>query len=126
MLVAEWTFGSVMWATVVFFFWVMVISVFIRVFADIFHRNDISGWGKAGWLLLIFVLPFLGALIYLIARPKMTAQDREDMEQVQEAQRRLSGYSAADEIAKLARLHDSGQITDVEYEELKRKALVTV
>jgi hypothetical protein len=126
MLGSEWSFGSVLWAMLVFFFWFMAIWVFIMVFADIFRRRDISGWGKAGWVLLIFVLPFIGVLIYLIARPRMTEQDREEMEKMAEAQRRLSGYSPAEEIEKLTKLHDSGQISDEEYEELKRKAVTTV
>ena len=79
MLAYEWTFGSVLWAMIVFFFWFMLIWMFIGVFADIFRRNDLTGWGKAGWLLLIFIIPLLGILIYLIARPKMTAQDKEMM-----------------------------------------------
>ncbi len=126
MLAYEWTFGSVMWSMLVFFFWFTAIWVFIGVFADIFRRNDMSGWGKAGWVFLIFVLPFLGAVIYLIARPKMTAQDREELERMQEGQRRLAGYSAADEIEKLAKLRDSGQISGEEYEDLKHRALVSV
>ena len=77
MLAYEWTFGSVLWAMVVFFFWFMLIWMFIGVFADIFRRNDLSGWAKAGWIFLICVMPFLGILIYMIARPKMTEQDAE-------------------------------------------------
>jgi phospholipase D-like protein/putative oligomerization/nucleic acid binding protein len=120
------TFGDIVWGMIVFFFWFMAIWIFITIFADIFRRRDLSGWGKAGWILLIFIVPFLGALIYLIARPKMTAQDKEDMEKMQEAQRRMSGYSAADEIAKLSKLRDEGKITAEEYEEMKRKALISV
>ena len=59
----------------------------------------------------MFIVPFIGALIYVIARPKMTAQDKEMMERAQEAQRRVEGFSAADEIQKLAALRDSGKIT---------------
>jgi hypothetical protein len=125
-MLADFDLGDLLWAMLVFFFWFMAIWVFIAVFADIFRRNDVSGWGKAGWILLIFVLPFIGVLIYLIARPKMTAQDREEMERMQEAQRRLTGYSAADEIEKLTKLRDSGQITAEEFEELKRKAMMSV
>ena len=120
------TFGEILWSMLIFFFWFMAIWIFITIFADIFRRRDLSGWGKAGWIILIFILPFLGALIYLIARPKMTAQDKEDMEKMQEAQRRMSGYSAADEIAKLSKLRDEGKISPEEYEELKRKALISV
>jgi hypothetical protein len=68
-MLAEWSFGDALWAMLVFFFWVMAIWIFIAVFSDIFRRNDLSGGAKAGWILLIFVLPFLGALIYVVARP---------------------------------------------------------
>ena len=122
MLATEWSFGNVLWTMLVLFFWVMAIWIFIAIFADIFRRNDLSGWAKAGWIFLIFIVPFLGALIYIIARPKMTAQDKEMMEQAQEAQRRIEGYSAADEIAKLAALRDKGEISADEYNDLKRKA----
>ena len=104
----------------------MAIWIFIQIFADIFHRRDLSGAGKAGWIVLIFVLPFLGALIYMIARPKMTEQDREDIARVQEAQRRLSGYSPAEELEKLAKLRDAGELTAEEYERLKAQALVQI
>src|SRR3954463_6855236 len=109
-----------------FFFWFMAIWIFITVFSDIFRRSDLSGWGKAGWVFLIFILPFLGVLIYMIARPKMTAQDRQEMEQAQVVQQRLEGYSAADEVAKLAKLRDDGAISAEEYEEMKRRAMLPV
>ncbi len=124
MLATEWSLGSVIWAMVVFFFWMMAIWIFISLFADIFRRNDLTGWAKAGWLLLIFIVPFLGCLIYMIARPKMTEQDRQMIEQAQEAQRRIEGYSAADEIQKLSALRDSGKISAEEYEDLKTKAMM--
>jgi hypothetical protein len=109
-----------------FFFWTMAIWIFISLFADIFRRNDLSGGAKAGWILLLFILPFVGALIYMIARPKMTEQDRQMIDQMQETQRRIEGYSAADEIQKLGALRESGKISAEEYEELKRKAMMQV
>jgi hypothetical protein len=123
-LATEWNLGSVLWAMLVFFFWMMAIWIFISLFADIFRRNDLTGWAKAGWLLLIFIVPFLGCLIYMIARPKMTEQDRQMIEQAQEAQRRIEGYSPADEIQKLSALRDSGKISAEEYEDLKSKAMM--
>ena len=122
MLATEWNVGSVLWTMLALFFWMMAIWIFIAIFADIFRRNDLSGVAKAGWILLIFIVPFVGALIYVIARPKMTAQDKEMMEQAQEAQRRVQGYSPADEISKLAELRDKGEISADEYNDLKRKA----
>jgi len=123
-MLAEFGLGELLWAMLVFFFWFMAIWIFITIFADIFRRRDLSGWAKAGWIFLLFWLPFLGALIYLIARPKMTEQDKEELEKYQEAQRRLQGYSSAEEIDKLAKLRDEGKITAEEYEELKRKAMM--
>jgi predicted membrane channel-forming protein YqfA (hemolysin III family) len=111
---------------VVFFFWFMLIWMFIAVFADIFRRNDLSGGMKAFWIILIFIIPLIGILIYVIARPKMTEQDKEMMEKANEAQRRVEGYSPADEVAKLAKLRDEGKITAEEYEEMKRKAMLDV
>lgn len=123
-MLAEFDLGDLLWSMLVFFFWFMAIWIFIALFSDIFRRRDLSGWGKAGWILLLFVFPFFGALIYLVARPKMTEQDREEMERMQEAQRRVQGYSPAAEIEKLAQLRDAGQITAEEYEDLKRKAMM--
>jgi Phospholipase_D-nuclease N-terminal len=125
-MLATTTFGEILWSMLIFFFWFMAIWIFITVFADIFRRNDLTGWAKAGWIVLIFIVPFLGALIYLIARPKMTEQDKQMIEQAQEAERRISGYSSADEIAKLAKLRDEGKITTEEYEDLKKKAMIQV
>ena len=71
MLAQAWNLGSVLWAMLYFFFIFMLIWIFIMVFADIFRRHDIHGGAKAGWILLIVILPFLGALIYIIARPQM-------------------------------------------------------
>jgi uncharacterized membrane protein YhaH (DUF805 family) len=115
--------GGILWTMMVFFFWMMAIWMFIAIFADIFRRNDIHGWAKAGWILLIFVIPFLGILIYIIARPKMTAQDKEITAAAQEQQRRAAGYSSADEIAKLSALKEKGDITAEEFEEMKKRAL---
>ena len=123
MVAADWNLGTVLWAMLVFFFWFIFIWMFIAVFSDIFRRNDIHGGAKAGWIILIVLVPFLGILIYMIARPKMTAQDREMMDQYSEAQRRASGYSPAEEISKAQALKDSGAISAEEFEEMKRRAL---
>ena len=125
-MLAEWSFGDLLWGMLVFFFWFMAIWIFITIFGDIFRRNDLSGGVKAGWIFLLFILPFLGALIYVVTRPKMTEQDRQLIEQSEEARRRVEGYSAADEVAKLAKLRDEGKITAEEYEEMKRKAMIQV
>ncbi len=118
--------GGILWTMIAFFFWMMVIWMFIAIFADIFRRNDLSGWGKAGWIILVFVLPFIGILIYVIARPKMTEQDKQIIAAAQERERRAAGYSSADEIAKLAALKEQGAITAEEFETMKQQALTQV
>ena len=70
MLAYNWTFGSVLWAMLVFYFWVVVIWMFVRCFVDIFSRDDIRGFAKAGWVLLIVILPLIGILIYVAVRPR--------------------------------------------------------
>jgi Phospholipase_D-nuclease N-terminal len=68
-LAATWGLGEVLWAMLVFFFWVCAIFLFIWVVIDIFQRLDIGGGAKAIWLLVVFFLPVIGCVIYLIARP---------------------------------------------------------
>ncbi len=72
---ATLTFWDVVWGMVFFFFWFMAIWIFINIFADIFRRDDMTGASKVIWLIALIFLPFLGALIYLLTRPKVTAQD---------------------------------------------------
>src|SRR6476620_9579610 len=90
------TFGDVLWSMIAFFFWFMLIWMFIAVFADIFRRNDLSGGMKAVWILAIFILPLLGILIYMISRPKVTADDVKMMTQVEAQSKAAAGVSTAD------------------------------
>jgi hypothetical protein len=122
-VLAETTFLDIFWSMMVFFFWVMAIWLFIALIGDVLRRDDLSGFGKAGWILFMIFLPFLGALIYIIARPKVTPQDVRMMTQSEAAYRAASGVSAADELSKLGELRSQGVINDQEYEDLKRKTL---
>jgi uncharacterized protein (UPF0333 family) len=106
------------------FLWIWIA---IGVVVDIFRSPDLSGWGKAAWLLLIVILPLLGVLIYLIARGhKMQehaishakAQDQAMREYI-----RTTASNPADDIAKLEDLRNRGVITNEEFERGKSKAL---
>jgi predicted membrane channel-forming protein YqfA (hemolysin III family) len=114
----EWNFGDLLFAMLALFFWVAVVWTFIGVFADIFRRTDLGGWAKAGWVFLIAVLPFLGVLIYLIARPAVV---NVDLPPVGPTPR--TPYSAADEIEKARLLATSGAISPAEFATLKEQAL---
>jgi hypothetical protein len=116
------TFLDFFWSLIVFFFWFMFIWIFIQIFADIFRRRDLTGTWKVIWILALVLLPFLGSLIYILTR-KPTAQDAEDMAAAKEQMRRMSGYSAADEIAKLEQLRSTGALTQEEFDSAKAKAL---
>jgi Short C-terminal domain len=120
---ASLTFWDVVWGMVFFFFWFMAIWIFINVFADIFRRDDISGGSKAIWILFLIILPFLGALIYMVMRPKVTAQDVALMAKAEAGQKAVSQVSTADELTKLKQLKDAGVITDAQYEDLKAKLI---
>ena len=120
---ASFTFWDVIFSMVAFFFWFMLIWIFIGLFADIFRRNDLSGVAKAGWLILLVLVPFIGALIYIVMRPKVTAQDVELMTRQEAGMKAAAAVSPADQIAKLQELKAAGAISDAEYETLKQKAM---
>jgi type VI protein secretion system component VasK len=122
---ADYSFLDVFWWMLVLFFWVIAIWILIVVLGDIFRRDDISGWKKAAWIVLIIILPFIGVLSYVIARPKMTAQDVQYMTRAEAAQQAAAGVSTADELAKLDELRSSGAISEAEYQDLKSRTLAT-
>jgi Short C-terminal domain/Phospholipase_D-nuclease N-terminal len=118
------------WAMLWFFLFFAWIWLLITVIADIFRSRDMSGWAKALWVLFIIVVPWLGVLIYLIARGQEMGerhmQDAIDREKaarsyIQEAAG--STTSSADELAKLAELRNSGVITNEEFDAQKAKIL---
>jgi hypothetical protein len=61
-----WTFWDVM---LFFFIWIPLVMVWFFSMFDVFARRDLSGWGKALWLLAIVIFPWIGVLVYMIFRP---------------------------------------------------------
>jgi hypothetical protein len=126
-----YTFGSgqLLWSMLWFFMFVIWIWVLIALFGDIFRSDDLSGGMKAFWVIFIVVLPWLGILVYLIARGSGMQKRAIAHAQAQEAQFRdyvqqtAGGASTADQIAKLADLKNQGAITDAEFEAQKAKLL---
>jgi hypothetical protein len=128
-IAADYPFLDVMWTMIVFFLWIIWFWLLFTVFADIFRRRDISGWGKAAWLIFAILLPFLGVFIYLITQSDEMAKRNLDQARAQRAQfddyvrETAGGGGAAAEIDKAKQLLDSGAITQAEFEALKQKAL---
>ena len=118
---------DVFWTILIFFSWVIWFWIVITVFADLFRRHDISGWGKAAWVVFVIVLPFLGVLIYLIAqhdgmRERSTKDAQAQQQAFDQYVRDTAGGSAA-EIAQAKELLDSCAITQAEFDAIKAKAL---
>jgi uncharacterized membrane protein YcjF (UPF0283 family) len=127
LIAADYPFLEILWTMIIFFAWVAWIWIVITVFVDIFRRHDIGGWGKAGWVVFVIVLPFLGVLIYLIAqhdgmRDRALEQAKSQQAAMDEYVRETAGGSAT-EIAKAKELLDSGAITQEEYDAIKAKAI---
>jgi uncharacterized membrane protein YcjF (UPF0283 family) len=127
LIAADYPFLDVLWTMILFFAWLAWIWIAITIFIDIFRRDDIGGWGKAGWVVFVIVLPFLGVLIYLIAQHDEMRERSEQQVKAQRAAfdsyvRQTAGGSAA-EIAKAKELLDSGAITQSEFDAIKAKAL---
>jgi hypothetical protein len=120
------------WTMLMFFLFFLWIWLLISIFADIFRRDDIGGWGKAGWVFFVIILPLLGVLIYVIADGKGMAERRaKDVVEMQAAQEDYirsvagsgGGTSTADQLEKLAALHDAGKLTDQEFQSQKAALL---
>ena len=125
----EYSPGDVFLSMLWFFLFFIWIWLLISVFADIFRSDDMGGWGKAGWTILVIVLPYLGVFVYLIARGKKmgehAARDaRRQDEQMRAYVQGVAGApSAAAEIERLAALRTSGAISDEEFQQAKAKLL---
>ena len=101
----------------VLWFWLLVI-----VIGDLFRRHDISGWGKAIWVIALIVFPYISIFAYMITQSTgMAERGAQQAQQTRENLRQVVGYSIADEIEKLNRLKKSGSITDQEFARLRAK-----
>ena len=123
-------FGDVLLWSFWFFIWIAALMVWFRCLFDLFGDHTLSGWGKAGWALLLIFVPWLGALIYLIARGRsMTERQMKALAEQQAAQQeyiqQVAGKSAspASQIADAKALLDSGAINQTEFDSLKAKAM---
>ena len=122
-----------LWDVFVSMFWFMLlfawITLIINIFIDLFRDRSLGGGAKALWTVLLVFLPWLGALIYLVARGRSMNERAQKTAEAQEASMRAyvrdvaGGAGPADELRKLAELRDSGVITAADYETAKAKVL---
>ena len=130
-IAADYPFLDVFWTMCIFFLWVLWFWLLFTVFADVFRRKDLSGWGKTGWVVFTIILPFLGVFIYLITQGRHMTDRNIEQAQQQRAEfddyvRKTAGSGgAASEIEKAKQLLDNGTITQAEFDAIKAKALGT-
>jgi len=126
------SFWGNFWDVIGWFLWAFVFIAYLMalfaIIGDLFRDRKLNGWWKALWILFLIFVPFLTALVYLIARGRgMAERQTKEVVQAQSAAddyiRNVAGSSAADEIAKAKALLDAGTITQDEYNLLKAKAL---
>jgi hypothetical protein len=129
-LAADWGTGEIFWSMLWFFLFFIWIWLLIVVFSDIFRSHDLSGWGKALWVIFIIVFPYLGVFVYLIARGHKMQEHAVQAAQAQDAATRRyiqetvgGSKSPADELANLADLKERGVIDDAEFQRLKAKVV---
>jgi len=129
-LLADYPFLDVMWSMLVFFLWVAWFWILFSVWGDLFRRTDLSGWGKAGWLIFTLVVPFLGVFVYVITQNDAMTQRNLERAKAQRAQMDEyvrttagGGGGAAAEIERAKQLLDSGAIDQAEFQTLKQTAL---
>lgn len=122
---------DLMWTFLLFFGLIVYFWMLITVFADLFRRHDMGGWAKTGWVVFVFVLPLIGALVYLIGQGRGMAE--RQVRDVERAKKETDayirsvaapGYNGVDEIARGKELLDRGAISQEEFDELKRRVLV--
>ncbi|CAN3979926.1 SHOCT domain-containing protein [Kitasatospora purpeofusca] len=133
---------NIFWTMLELFLWILWFFLLFKIITDIFRSHDMGGWAKAGWMILVILLPLIGVLVYVIVRGKSMGE--RDVAQAQKADAAFKAYirdaaatpgeggtgeagtgrSHVDDLAKLAALKADGSITEEEYQRAKDKLLV--
>ncbi len=123
------TFWDFLWTTIVIFAFIAYLMILFNILVDLFWRDHkTSGWIKAVWVIFLIVLPYLTALVYLIARgtgmaERAREQAMQAKQETDEYIKQAAGRSPAQEIADAKNLLETGAISQAEFETLKAKAL---
>ncbi|MFJ3220932.1 SHOCT domain-containing protein [Kitasatospora sp. NPDC086801] len=136
MLAVDYPVLNIFWTMLELFLWILWFFLLFKIITDIFRSHDLGGWAKAGWLLLVILLPLIGVLAYVIARG--TSMSQRDAAQVQQSEAAFKAYirdaagtaspeggggGHVDGLAKLADLKEKGAISEEEYQKAKDKLL---
>ena len=133
MLATQYPILDIFLTTLYFFIFIIWLWLLFMVFIDIFRSHDLGGWAKGLWVIFIIVMPYLGVLVYLIARggkmheraAQQAAQQQKAFDQYVKQTAGTPGSSTADQLSKLAELRTKGVLTDAEFESEKSKLLAS-
>ena len=122
------TFWGVELHILTVFIFMAYFFVLVRVVIDLFRDTELGGFAKLLWFVGLIFLPFLTALVYIIARGRgMAERQRAEAERARTATeayiREVAGTSPADQIVHAKALLDAGTINKEEFDRLKAKAL---
>ncbi len=118
----SFSFGNFLLDVFSIFMFVLWFWLLIMVIGDLFRRHDVSGLGKAIWVIALILIPYLTVFIYLILQSRgMAERSAQRAQQAREELRHVVGFSVADEIEKLERLKTAGTISDAEYTRLRAR-----
>ncbi len=131
MLASSYPILDVFLTTLYFFLFIIWIWLLFMVFIDIFRSHDMGGWAKGLWVIFIIIMPYLGVLVYLIARggkmheraAQQAALQQKAFDQYVRQAAGASSDTSADQLAKLADLKSKGVLTDAEFDAEKSKIL---
>ncbi|TDU74684.1 SHOCT domain-containing protein [Streptomyces sp. KS 21] len=129
-LAVDYPLLNMFWTMMLIFIWVLWFMLLFRIIGDIFRDDDLSGWGKTGWTILVIILPFLGVFVYLIARGRGMGERelrraQRNEEEFRSYVQNAAGPSQSEELARLAELREKGHISATEFEQAKAKVLAT-
>lgn len=125
---ADIDFGEALLLTLQVFFFVVWIWILLTILTDLFRDHELGGWSKAAWVIALVLVPFLSALVYLIARGSgmrdRAIQAQADAKQQMDTYIREQAHvSPADELHKLQELKEKGALSDEEFDRAKAKLL---
>jgi hypothetical protein len=127
-VMADFGLGEALLTVLEIFLFVAWIWIVIAIISDLFSDHSVSGWGKGAWMILLVLVPFLGAFVYLIARgdgmhERAAKREAAARSQFETYVRQTAAGSPADDLVKLAELRDRGVLSEAEFEQAKSKLL---
>ncbi|MFI0240582.1 SHOCT domain-containing protein [Streptomyces sp. NPDC016845] len=132
-LAYDYPLFGVFWTTMWFFLWILWFFLLFRIIGDLFRDDALNGWVKAVWIVFVIVLPFLGVFVYVLVRGR--GMGHREVSAAESRQKNFDEYvrrtaasdtppaTPADELTKLSRLREQGDISEEEFQRAKGKVL---